>query len=206
MAGETLTNLIARVYEAVGFPTDDGTITSSAVTSFLNRALERIATEKDWPWLEFTTTHSTAAGTATITPPTGWTRTQFLYIGSSELELRQRRDLIRLAEVTGRPTLYAEQGDTLVLAPTPNGVYTVNHGYIKKENVLSSGSDTTLIPTEYAQLVVAGAGANVARRLRDRQMEKMFEDEYARELSKVVDNVRRTAALGRVKRRHDWSI
>lgn len=206
MAGETLTNLIARVYEAVGLPTTDGMITSSAVTSAINRGLERIATEKDWPWLEFTTTHSTVAGTNTITPPTGWTRTQFLYIGSTELELRQRRDLIRFAEVTGQPTLYAEQGDTILLAPTPAAVHTVNHGYIKKENVLSSGSDTTLLPAEYALLAVAAAGALVARRLRDSHMEKMFEEEYSREFSKLIDNVRRTASLGRVHRRRDWSM
>lgn len=209
----TLTDLRAALRSRVSLPADDPMVADADVDIDINAGLQAMASEYDWPWLQVEDAAMvTVAGARTVAPPAGWVRTLWIadFSIASELELRQRRDLIRYETVTGggqnRPRLYAIGADVIVLAPTPNAVYTYTHAYIKQENVLSSGSDAMLAPDRYKGLIVAYAAIQTGTRLKDAFIVSAARADADGWIKRMKDNVRRTASTVRVKTRNDWSM
>lgn len=199
----TLAALRTAVLNRVGLPSTDGMAQPTTLDSLLNEAARDLATDKEWPWLEAEGTFTLTAGTTSYTPAAGVTRTQFLAIESDDLELRQRRDLTRLAGQTGRPLVYAESGERLLFAPTPDQDYTITHGYVSEETTVVGDSDVFLCPVRYEALIVLGASVKLAVRLKDRELVAELRKERAEMLARTVDNARRSAALPKVRIRGD---
>lgn len=177
---------------------------SASLNLLLNEAARDLSTDKDWPWLEQEGTIALTSGTASYTPPSTVTRTQFLAIGNDDLELRSRRDVLRFVNETGRPRLYAESGDRILFAPIPDADYVLTHGYVTEENGASLDSDTFLCPARYEALLVLGAAVKLAVRLKDRELVAELRRERKEAFDRMVDNVRRSSALPKLRTRGDF--
>ena len=74
--------------------------------------------------------------------------------------------------------------------PTPDSAYTVEYGYlIDAEDILSGESSEPLIPDSAIDLLITRTCVLVARRLRDRELERMFYAEYERSVKDLRDNM-----------------
>lgn len=154
-----LTTMRTAVRTRLGNPSTDGFFSDAQLTDLVNEALQVISAEADWPWQEATTTFSTAAGTNTYTPPTDWIQTRALVIdGYDAMEYRTLAEIREyLTTSQDVPTAYTVSGETLLLRPTPDGVYTVRHDYVKSEPALANDTDAPLMPNQWRYSIVAFA-------------------------------------------------
>lgn len=197
-----LSQLRQSVLSRMGLTSADALFTSTVLTELVNEAVHAIETENDWPWLEAITTHSTTAGTQTLTVPTDWLRTRNLWItdngpltNTGFTDLRARFE----ASVQGQPAMYSVTADTIYLGPTPDAVYTVNHHYIKREPDLTSDTDSPLMPASFHPAIVEHATYLGLRRSREEGRASVALDAYQGWLRRMVDNRRRSSQSMRVR-------
>lgn len=153
----TFTELQAAVKVRIGAPADDGFFTATVLGDVVNEALQAISTENDWPWLLTSENLSTVAGTSTLTPGATWIRTKSLQIaGFDPFEWFPIQDLDGLVG-QGQPTIFAEEGNTLQIRAIPDAVYSIKHRFWRTEPVLTSGSVSPLMPTNFHYSIVAFA-------------------------------------------------
>jgi hypothetical protein len=152
-----LSAMRTAVLTRLGTPGGDGFYSTAQLNDFVNEALQTVSTEHDWPWLAVTTTFTTTAGTATYTVPSNWQRTKALTVdGQTSLQLRSLTEIREiLSTAQAEPEMYAIFPDsTIILRPVPNSAYTVIHDYIAQEPILSSDSETPLMPAQFHYAVV----------------------------------------------------
>lgn len=84
-----LAELRDAVYDATGFPVNDGLVTANFVDGQVNRALSYISNLHPWRWLEATDTTNTAtvANQSTYTLPTDFVETRSLSISGAPARL-----------------------------------------------------------------------------------------------------------------------
>lgn len=184
---------------------------AGTLTQLLNDGLKKMATDFDWPWLQTVTSLSTTAGEETYSPPSDWTRTLWIADHTQLLKLRARQDLVRYLGFngtgsSGKPLFYSITGESIVLAPTPNEAATLQHAYVKAENVLSADGDTALCPLHYDELIILYAQQEAAVLLKDRLMYEMAGAEIEKWKMRLKDNIRRSAGTSRPIARTDWYI
>lgn len=200
MASGDLTDLISRVRDRGSFSSADVGLTDTRITTAINAALKQIAAERDWPWLFASETITTADGTATYTPHATWVRTDSIIdslLGESLVQ-RQSEEIARYVS-RDRPVCYAVFGDQLLLGPTPDGVYSLIHRYVKKENTLTSGANTPLIPNAFDEGVVEWATMLCHAFARQDTEALSAEGRYKGWLHTVQDTVDRTRRPRRVQ-------
>lgn len=197
-----LSQLRSSVLSRMGLTSGDPLFTSPVLTELVNEAVHVIETEEDWPWLEAITTHSTTAGTQTLTVPTDWLRTRNLWIADNDplvntgfTDLRARFD----ATTRAQPTHYSLTADAIYLGPTPDATYTVNHHYIKREPDLTSDTDSPLMPASFHAAIVEHATYLGLRRSREEGRASVALDAYQGWLRRMIDNRRRSSQSMRVR-------
>jgi hypothetical protein len=159
-----LTTLRAETRTRTGVPADDSLITDAVLTQLVNAALQHISTERDWPWLEKTTTVDTVGGTATYAVPADWIRSVSV-IGASGVPLRRTPiDELDYMTGSGTPRFFGIFGDQIVVRPTPSGVETLIHRYLATAPVLAADGDTPTMPAVYHHALVAFASYLLFRR------------------------------------------
>lgn len=187
----------------LGVPASDTFYTDPALMDLTNEALQAIATEFDWPWLEASTTFATVSGTATYTPPADWMRTRGLCIDGSDA--MEYRSLIELREVatttTGEPGFYHINTEQITLRPVPSSVSTVIHDYVKIEPALAGDTDTPLMPSQFHYSVVAFAVHMAHLRSGDVNRAAAAMADYQGWLKRMTDNRRRQSGGMRVRLR-----
>lgn len=143
----------------IGVPASDTFSTDPVLTDLLNEALQAVASEADWPWMQAATTFVTSDGTGTYTPPDDWARTRSLCIdGYDSMEWRSLAEIREyLTTLKAVPMVYTVTGEDILLRPVPNGTYTVTHDYLIEEPALVSDTDTPIMPSQYHYAIVAFA-------------------------------------------------
>jgi hypothetical protein len=143
----------------LGNPSAEGFFTDPVLNALVNEALQVVSAEEDWPWLQAATTFSTVAGTQAYSPPSDWARTKALIIdGAYPIEWLPLTDIRSIpVATTGAPTCFTVFAEELLLAPVPNGAYTVKHDYYVSEAALTAETDTPLLPASFHYAVVAKA-------------------------------------------------
>jgi hypothetical protein len=186
----TLTDLIAGVRLRMNSYSTDTRLTDAVITGAINDAIRKITLEHDWFWLVPTpATISTIAGTKSYSLPAAHLRTKNLVLTDTGDALVQYpiTDLDRVV-AEGRPQIYAIEGSTLYLAPTPDAVYAIQHRYFQTETPLTSGSDTPLIPKEFSEGIIQEASKNAARFIKDSQLAQECAADYNDWLKTARDN------------------
>lgn len=185
----------------LGVPSADAFFTDPILDDLVNESLQVLSMEEDWPWLQVATTFATVSGTRGYTPPAGWNRTKAL--GIDGYDALQWRSLQEIREVptatTGVPQYYTVFAEQVLLAPIPNGVYTILHDYVKIEPDLTLATDTPLIPTQFHHAVVAYVAHLAHLRAGDAQMASAALADYQGWLSRMRNHRRRSSAPLRVR-------
>lgn len=143
---KSLTNLQSQVRQNLGNP-PTGVIADSRLTNRINDSYREITTRYRHPELETTETLTTADGTSTASPASDYWFTQAIRDETNDRLLRQKSLSWILAQDTdskGQPYYYTRRGSTLLLYPTPDGVYSLTHYYVAEPTALSAGGDTTV--------------------------------------------------------------
>lgn len=202
----TAAQLTVKVRQRCGVSSTDGAATDTIVFGMLNAAVKRVALMHDWPWLEASESISVTAGTNEYTPGATWRTTLRMYRdGYPDLEYRQPRDMQGFISdgQTGPPLMYTVERGKIVLAPIPDTSYTLTHVFIRTETEIDDAADTPLVPTWAEDLVVAVAAHMLAASMRDQGLMKMLEAEARDMLAALRDEVRRSRAFPKPKRRKD---
>lgn len=145
-------------------PADDSLITDATLTQIVNAALQRISTERDWPWLETSTTFATANGVATYPAPAGWQRSISVLSAAGFPLRRTPIDELDWQGGAGTPRNWGLFGDQVVLRPIPTGVETLTHRYLGTEPALTADGQSPTMPVGYHYAIVEYAAYLVFRR------------------------------------------
>jgi hypothetical protein len=114
------------------------------------------------------------------------------------LDERQIEELDRII-YTGEPRIWCDYGANTVLKPTPDGVYTFTHRYVKKETPLASGGDLPAVPPNFDTGIVEWATMLSFRFTRQYDKADEAADAYNNWLTATVDIVRRSRRPIRVQ-------
>lgn len=197
----TLADLSARLLARGGFKPTDVEIGYNARVAFINAAIKKIANERDWPWLYTTATITTVANTSTYALPAAHVRTDSIFEPSTGtlLDERQIEELDALVTTADRPVFFAAYGSNMVLAPPPDGVYTLTHRYVRSETPLAAQTDTPLIPAALDEGIVEWAAKLAFDTLGNAEASKAAAERYDTWIKQTVDNIRRTRRPVRVQ-------
>lgn len=202
----TATLLTSRVRSRLEATTDDQRLTDAEILLCINDGMASLSEERDWPWLEATTTISLVAGTTSYPLPSNATRLHLLSVGGHELDFVQYRDLLRYHNVQGAPVRYSVVGGNVIVSPEPVAAETLDVYYQRSENVLVSGSDTVLCPDRYASIATTYAALYAAIRVRDQNLIASLSKLQKDELTRTYDAVNRASVAPRILTRFDTRI
>lgn len=199
--------LSAALRRKLGTSAGDGMLTPDVLLDLLNEANTMLEAERDWPWRITSTTFVTVAGQqeyaqATFAPASDWLRTAELRVAGSEpLTLRSVLDLDSRnpGGAQGRPWEFAFAGDSLLLSPTPDAVYTVTHRYVRVPPVLSTDSDSPLMPVMFRWAIVQQAASLGFSRVGDDERAQVAEVAVDRWRARMLDDQRRSQGSVRVR-------
>ena len=203
-----LSQLRDAVRTRIGVPNADTFYTDQVLTDLVNEALQAVASDADWPWLQISTTLTTAAGDGDYDTPADWTETRSLCIdGYDAMEYRTLGEIREYpSTVTGVPAVYTISGDDILLRPVPSGVFTVQHDYVKNEQTLVTDADVPLMPTQFRYSVVAFACHLAYLRSGDVQRATAALADYGSWKQRMLRQRRRSAGPLRVRVRPGGAI
>ena len=202
----TREELVAAVRLRLGTPDADQLLTDAVIEAAVNEALQEIAAEHDWPWLEASETITTVAGTDTYDVDSEWVRTRHLK-PSDDLPLERYPivmldDLFPLPTTSGRPVAFAIEQSQLVLRPIPDRVMTLTHRFYKAEPELDGDMDVPLMPAQFHPAIAELATHIVLKRSREDARSAAALESYGRWLSKMHRHRRKHA--GPIRTRSRW--
>lgn len=169
---------------------------ATALNEVINEAVQHIATEGDWPWLERYASLTTVAGTANYVMPTDWQRTRSLTLDGDEIPFVSVRDIDDVDEET---IGFSTSGDSFTLSPTPTSARTVKMRYIATENVLTDDAHTPKLPAAYHGAIVNWAVAEVKRRKGDLAGARVYEGIYDGWLARIRKGITRATGPRRIR-------
>ena len=136
---------------------------------------------------------STVAATQSIALPTGFLEIENIGLSSASpqavLSVVTPEILDRMYPPTfnaGQPVVYALLGDTILLGPTPDAVYTVSVDYYKRWDALTV-TDTNWLLTNYPMVYLAGAMTEASLYLQDTDKVALWDARYRAEVSTLQD-------------------
>jgi hypothetical protein len=158
--GQLRTALTSRLAIA---PTGDARLDSTALNAAINRALQDIVSDQDWPWLLTSSSLTLTSGVAAW--PTDAMKFRELVIGGDRARFVQLAEFLD-TQADGSDFVWTQQGANVAITPTPTTATTGTLWYIRAEPDLSSDGTSPLLPSAHHQVLLARASyhANVRRR------------------------------------------
>lgn len=167
---------------------------TAAQTAWINAALDHIASERDWPWLEGTATFNTAAGTAQYSLPADWQRTRVLLVGGDPahfVNVAEGDDWTDWDQTEARWS-YTIDADNITIYPTPGAVVACTHRYVKTETALSGDSDEPLLPARYHWAAIHLAASFEFLRMGDMPRAAVHQQQYDQMFKRMVRSSHKT--------------
>ena len=195
-----------EMLETAGLASDDARFPEGTLDRIVNRAIQRISAIHDWPWLQTSETINTVASTQAYTPTAGWSKTIRLRYKNRDLVEYQPRDAIKYQNDTGTPVGFFIEEEQIHFVPIPDGAYTIEHVYLRREPQLVADDDEPLIPERYMDFVVWHAVMLCASRIHDMDLYSRAREEARQWETRIRDDVRRSTGTLKVQARDDWWI
>ena len=174
-------------------------VDTTAMTEFVNEAVQAIGEERDWPWQDALDDFNTD-GSAAYTLPYDWARTRTVSIDNYPVERINVLDGDTFDRYyRGGIYSYAIEGDEIIFYPTPTSGLAVKHRYVAVEQPLVSDSDEPLIPTRFHQAIVNYASAIVHDRSGDDKRAASARLEYERWFRRMLDSLIRNQGPTRIR-------
>lgn len=193
-----LSDLVTRVQSRLR----DTGFSSTIIKTYINDTQRDVFNEYRLPFMETTQDYTLAAGETDITNgsglPSDFVQAIDLTLTSSGLESVIRfKDFREIDETYPDPEdttvnpsnvpMYAyKYGEEIHVYPAPNDAYTVRLRYVKKPTALSSDSDVPEIPSEFEELLVAGATYRCMQDKDNYDKAAVHENKYMELLQKLV--------------------
>ena len=168
----------------------------TALNEVINDAIQHIATEGDWPWLERFSSLVLVPGTATYVMPSDWQRTRSLTVDGEEIPFVSVRDI---DDTTAETNGYSTSGDSFTLSPTPTNVSTVKMRYLAAENTLTDDSHSPKLPVQYHGAIVAWCVAELKRRKNDLRAAAVYDEVYRGWLQSIRRGIVRATGPRRIR-------
>lgn len=200
-----LSTIRTSVYDRLGVPSNDALLTTAVLNRAINAALHEIESEQDWPWYQATETLTTSAGDATYTPGATWLRTRVLRVANeTPLPRYSYEELIErwpFDSSTGKPREYAVEAGEIHLRPIPDGVYSLEHRFVAKEDDLDSDGESPMMPDIFHQAIVDLATHIVLRRSSEDARSQQALGDYERWRTKMIRHKRKFQGPARIRTR-----
>ena len=189
-----LSDIRTSIRLRTGYGDTDPILSDTVLTSLINDSLRRVSLKENWPWLDATGTANTVANTPSLTSLPANRKVRWLRYQGVEIPYTNPRNVVDFyGQTTSIPYFYTEESGIIVLLPTPSVVIPVEYGIVKdKDTVLVNGTDQPLMPDWATELLISDTCLLVARRKRDREMEKVYYAEFGITMSEILDECIKT--------------
>lgn len=194
-----LGDLVTKVQQRVR----DTGYSSAEIKNYINDTQNDVFNEYRLPFMEATQGYTLTAGVSDITDGTGLPAN---YVQALDLLLTsdgQEKPLVYQdvryidgnypdADDTGThpagiPELWYNYADTIRVYTTPDDAYTVTLRYYKKPTELTSDADVPEVPSEFGELLVAGAAYRVLQVKDNYDQAGILQNKYDELLQKLVN-------------------
>jgi hypothetical protein len=166
---------------------------TSVIPDFIALAESRISRDLRIRKQVLSTTLATVAGTQTVALPSDLLEIENIGVSSSNPARQLHYITPEIMDekfpngyYTDIPTAYTILGDSLVLGPTPDAVYTLAIDYYQKLTALST-TPTNWLLTNHPGIYLWGALAEAAPWIADEQQIAIYERKYAGEVKMLQD-------------------
>ena len=151
-----LQQMTERVKTLLGIPpAGDAHLTDVRIKQFINDALARFSTERDWPHLLTSITVSfDTDGTADA--PAGMIRARQVVIGGFKVRFAPLSEFLNPVNRTNR-YVWTQTGATLRIDPSPSASTDATLWYYRAEPTLDTDDDEPLLPATEHPMIVAFA-------------------------------------------------
>lgn len=199
--------LKANALIRAGIPTSDGFAADAVVGQAVNAAVRYYGNIRFWPWLYDEQTATCTPDAAQVALPAAAARIHWVAYEDDVLDRRNREHLIAWGEETGRPLVWAPDGDDgIYLAPIPDDDYTLTFALTLAEPTLALDASTPLMPSRFHDIIEVRAAKFLAIRRKDPALVRLLNDEED-DLRRALD---RASLLDRgplvPRARQDWSL
>ncbi len=137
----------------------------------INQGIEDVASFRNWPFLEASTTITTVASQANYSLPADFARVEALYFDDRDVIVETTRRRAKQhwgTDTTTYPDYFYLYAEEVNFAPTPDtSSLTINFDYIKTPTALVSDSDTPEWASAFHFIVAEYAAAKVWEREED---------------------------------------
>ena len=161
---------------------------TTAQTEWVNAAIQQIATERDWPWLESEATFNTASGTAQYNLPSDWRKTRALIVNGQPaafVNVVQGDNYSSWTDAEAQWS-YTIDSDQITLYPTPGGVFACTHRYVADEAELSLDASEPTLPARYHWAVIHLAASLAHQRMGDSVRASFHDQQYRQIYDRMV--------------------
>lgn len=180
--------------KSYGYGTADETI----IGIWLNQSYNDLAMRWKWPWLEKTTTITTAAGSPTTALPADFMHWGRLRAGADNyvpeyvdaMDMRDYHPAKKYTTEQGVPRYYSLFSELINWYPTPDAVYTYSLDYWKTPTEMSAGTDVTDVPDEYADVLVLMAVQRASIREQDFTKQQYMATQAEAQIQQMIRNAK----------------
>lgn len=182
-----LQDIRTNLRDRLGVPDEDGLFTDTVLTRIINRAVQKVAGEWDWVWLEKLEAIATADGVSQNDVAANWESTVSLHTAPHpHLRMLTVEDMDYFGgEVQGRPKAFTDYGKVIQWYPVPDGVYTFTHRYVAFETELSGDTDEPLAPEPWIDAIIEWAAHLCYRKTGNVQMAGAAQAAYTSMVDKM---------------------
>lgn len=194
-----LSDIVTKVQQRVR----DTNYSSTEIKNYLNDTLNDVFNEYRLPFMQTTQTYTLTAGVSDITNgsslPTNFVQAIELILTTSgkekvlpywdirEVEANYPDPDDTSAHPSITPILWYMYGQTAKVFPVPDSAYTLTLRYYKKPTMLSADADVPGLPSEFEELLVAGAAYRVLQVKDNYDQAGILENKYGELLDKLVN-------------------
>jgi hypothetical protein len=177
--------------QARGFAAD--TVTSQV--EMVNSVYRELYSMREWWWLEASSSAvATVIGTQAYTPsPTTFQTIKRVWLVSAGVEIpleylppHDLRKRTNDNDSNARPKYWSFFNAQIQLYPVPEAVYTIGYDYISRPADLAADGDTPVIPSQYHDVMVWGAVAELSFRERNYEAYNVARTRYVEKLQSMM--------------------
>lgn len=200
-----LSTIVSKVQQRVS----DTGYSSAEITNYINDTQNDVFNEYRLKFMKTSTPFTTAASNSDITSGTGLPDDFVEAIALRDVTDGQEQNILFIDEEDleamywdydthddGQPRYAYYDGQTIRLFPAPAGAYSLILRYYKKPTILENDADVPAIPSEFEEMLVAGAAYRVLQVKQAYDEAGIHENKYAELLQKFLDKYLRPAASG----------
>lgn len=150
--------------------------TQAQLASLIRLAELRLTRIIDAPGGETTGTLVTVAGTQTVTLPSDFRKMRQVRVTGTAgypLDLVAPH-VVEAYDTAGKPVIYAIHGDTMILGPIPDAVYTLGLRYQAKLSALTDNSQSNWLLANHADAYVYMAAAVINLHLENKEAADLY--------------------------------